>query len=266
MPDRAVRPLDAAGLLLIRDNGGPEILLGRRRRKARAFPGEYVVPGGLVEAGDRYASGFPETLPEPAAGLDGMTRRNLGVFARAALRECYEETGLLLVAGGRRATSGTAASTAAGRHRVWRAFAEISMVPAFAALLPVARAITPLGYPRRFHSRFFMTVLGGSAQVRPADPARPLAGDGELEDLAWVPVAATRDLPLADANAVVLEEVLGNLMTHHRPGAPWPGALAGAAAPCFTWRGPGEHQYRTVIPGKGAGRETLDGGRPSGDA
>ena len=44
------RPLDAAGLLLIRGNsGGLEILLGRRRRQARAFPGEYVCPGGLVE-------------------------------------------------------------------------------------------------------------------------------------------------------------------------------------------------------------------------
>jgi 8-oxo-dGTP pyrophosphatase MutT (NUDIX family) len=249
VPNRAVRPLDAAGLLLIRDNGGPEILLGRRRRKARAFPGEYVVPGGLVEAGDHRPSGFPETLPEPAAGLDGMTRRNLGVFARAALRECYEETGLLLVAGDRRAAAHGAARSVA-RHRVWQAFGEISLVPAFAALLPVARAITPLGYPRRFHSRFFMTVLGGSAQVRPADPARPLAGDGELEDLGWVPVAETRTLPLAAANAVILAEILGNLMTHHRPGAPWPGALAGAAAPCFTWRGPGEHQYRTVIPRK----------------
>ena len=244
MPNRPVRPLDAAGLLLIRDNVGLEILLGRRRRKARAFPGEYVFPGGLVEAADRDVSGFHETLPGPAAGLDGKTRRNLFVFARTALRECYEETGLLLVAGDRPGSpSGTGR-----RHEVWRAFAEIAEVPAFAALLPVARAITPLGYPRRFHSRFFMTVLGVSARVRPADPARALAGDGELEDLGWVPIEETRRLPLAGANTVVLEECLGKLMKRHRPGAPWPGALAGAPAPCFTWRGPQEHQYRTIIP------------------
>ena len=170
----------------------------------------------------------------PAAGLDRETRRNLSVFARAALRECYEETGLLLVA----------------RDRP--AFAGIAEVPAFGALLPVARAITPLGYPRRFHSRFFMTVLGSSAQVRPADPTRPLIGDGELEDLGWVPIAETRRLQLAGANAVVLEEVLAKLMKRHRPGAPWPGPLAGAPAPCFTWRGPQEHQYRTVIPARDA--------------
>jgi len=248
VPNRPFRPLDAAGLLLIRDTGGDggglEILLGRRRRKARSFPGEYVFPGGLVEAADRHVSGFHETLPGPPAGLDRKTRRNLFVFARTALRECYEETGLLLVAGDRPDLP----SAGDRRHEVWRAFAEIAEVPAFAALLPVARAITPLGYPRRFHSRFFMTVLGVSAQVRPADPARPLAGDGELEDLGWVPIEETRRLPLAGANTVVLEECLGTLMSRHRPGAPWPGPLAGAPAPCFTWRGPREHQYRTIIP------------------
>jgi 8-oxo-dGTP pyrophosphatase MutT (NUDIX family) len=243
MPNRPVRPLDAAGLLLIRDNGGLEILLGRRRRKARAFPGEYVFPGGLVEAADRHVSGFHETLPVSAAGLDGKTRRNLFVFARTALRECYEETGLLLVAGDQPDSPSAGDrqdSPGAGdrHHEVWRAFAEIAAVPAFAALLPVARAITPLGYPRRFHSRFFMTVLGVSAQVKPADPARALAGDGELEDLGWVPIEETRRLPLAGANTVVLEECLGKLMKRHRPGAPWPGPLAGAPAPCFTWRGP----------------------------
>ncbi len=248
MPNRPVRPLDAAGLLLIRDTGGLEILLGRRRRKARAFPGEYVFPGGLVEAADRHVSGFHETLPMPAAGLDRETRRNLSVFARAALRECYEETGLLLVARDRPASP----SGVARHHEVWQAFAGIAEVPAFGALLPVARAITPLGYPRRFHSRFFMTVLGSSTQVRPADPTRPLIGDGELEDLGWVPIAETRRLQLAGANAVVLEEVLAKLMKRHRPGAPWPGPLAGAPAPCFTWRGPQEHQYRTVIAARDA--------------
>lgn len=245
MPSRPVRPRDAAGLLLIRQGRGDglEILLGRRSRKARAFPGEYVFPGGLVESGDRRRSGFPEPLAAPPAGLDAKTRRHLQVFARTAIRECFEETGLLLIeASGRSAPGATARA-----REVWRAFAEIAAVPAFGALLPVARAITPTGYPRRFHSRFFLTLLGGSVQVRPADPAHPLAGDGELEDLGWVPIAESRRLPLAGANAVVLEEVFGRLLRRHGPGDPWPGPLAGAPAPCFTWRGPREDQYRTVI-------------------
>ena len=243
MPHRPVRPRDAAGILLIRDNGGPEILLGRRRSSARAFPGQYVFPGGMVEAEDRQPSGFDEALPVPSAGLDRRSLKALPVFARAALRECYEETGLLLIARPRQ----SAARRQASDRKVWRAFAERAAAPAFGALLPVARAITPCGYPRRFHSRFFMTVLGPSAQVRSADAAGRLAGDGELEDLGWVPIAETRGLPLAAANAAVLHEVLTNLVARHPAGAPWPGALADALAPCFTWRGPGEQPYRTVI-------------------
>ena len=243
MPNRPVRPRDAAGLLLIRDHGGPEILLGRRRSGARAFPGQYVFPGGLVEAADRQPSGFDETLPMPAAGLDRRTRKSLTVFARAALRECFEETGLLVIARHRRAAPHARASA----RPVWRAFSERAAAPAFGALLPVARAITPCRYPRRFHSRFFLALLGAEAQVRSADPAGRLAGDGELEDLGWVPVAETGRLPLAAANAAVLHEVLSHLLAHHPTGAPWPGDLAGAPAPCFTWRGPAQHPYRTVI-------------------
>ena len=63
-----------------------------------------------------------------------------------------------------------------------------------------------------------------------------------------MPIADTRGLPLAGANAVVLDEVLDTLLRRHRPGDPWPGPLAGAPVPCFTWRGPREDQYRTVIP------------------
>ena len=248
MPHRTVRTRDAAGILLIRDNGGPEILLGRRRSSARAFPGQYVFPGGMVEAEDRQPSGFDEALPVPSAGLDRRSLTTLPVFARAALRECYEETGLLLIDRRRQpAGRGRASDQRASDRKVWRAFAERATAPAFNALLPVARAITPCGYPRRFHSRFFMTVLGASAQVRSTDAAGRLAGDGELEDLGWVPIAETRGLPLAAANAAVLHEVLTNLVARHPAGAPWPGALADAPAPCFTWRGPGEQPYRTVI-------------------
>ena len=190
----------------------------------------------------REASSRPPTVSFPAFPNPCPCRPQ--AWSRAALRECFEETGLLLVARDRPAP----ACDMARYHGVWRAFAGIAEAPAFGALLPVARAITPLGYPRRFRSRFFMTVLGSSAQVRPTDPKRPLAGDGELEDLGWVPIAETWRLPLAGANIVVLEECLAKLMKRHRPGAPWPGPLAGAPAPCFTWRGPREHQYRTVIP------------------
>ncbi len=242
MRNQPVRPVDSAGLLLIRDaTGGPEVLLGRRRRTARAFPGEYVFPGGVVEPADARASGFPEPVPMPAGGLDRTTRARLHVFARTALRECYEETGLLLE------TGDPPGDRAEGPHGapVWQAYADAGAVPAFAKLLLVARAITPVAYPMRFHSRFFLAVLR-AADLRPADHATPLAGDGELEDLGWVPVSETGRLPVADANALVLREALVRLDEFERQGGPWPAAAA--PAPCFTWRGPDERLYRTIAP------------------
>ncbi len=245
MPLDAVRPVDSAGLLLIRQGpAGPEILLGRRRRSARAFPGAYVFPGGLMETADRRASGFREDVPLPPAGLDGRTRRGLRAFARTALRECYEETGLLLVS----AKPCETASGGPGEAPVWRAYAEAGRAPAFEALLLTARAITPRNSQRRFHSRFFMAVLGPTAALLPGEDAAAMGGDGELEDLGWVRLRDSGKVPLADANAVVLDEVRPHLADHGIGTEGWPGRAAASPAPCFTWRGPEQHQFRTVVP------------------
>lgn len=253
-----VRPVDSAGLLLIREGpAGPGVLMGRRRRGARFLPGAYVFPGGVVDTADRLVSGFPEPITVPAAGLDRTTRSRLRVFARTALRECYEETGALLevtaqreraappqpaarhVAGPGRASSGPGAPTAAP---VWHAYARADAIPAFGTLLLVARAITPARSPIRFHTRFFMALVG-SPGWRLSDQAS--GGDGELEDVGWVPVAETARLPVPVANLVVLREAMSRRARHRRAGGPWPASAAGEPAPCFTWRGTAECLHRT---------------------
>ena len=219
-----VRPAEAAGLVLIRQapKGSAEVLLGRRSRGARFMPGVYVFPGGRLSAADRRPSGFAETLAPPPTGLDARTRRGLAVFARAALRETFEETGLLL--GASAAHSERPDPAGARAAEVWTAFARAGLAPAFGALKLVARAITPSGSPIRFHTRFFLA--DGAAA------AGHLAGDGELEDIRWVPVAATAALPIAHVTLRVLEEAL----THHGPGAE--SALGARPAALFHWIGP----------------------------
>src|SRR3954463_9173750 len=88
---KVVKPVDAAGLVLIRAGrkGEPEILLGRRHRRAGFLPDIYVVPGGRVDTADHAPSGFAERLhPAVATALEsGGSRRPALAFPRAALRE-----------------------------------------------------------------------------------------------------------------------------------------------------------------------------------
>ena len=192
----AVRPVDAAGLVLIRQgHGQPEVLMGRRHRRHVFLPNIYVFPGGRLDAADNEASGFPEAVPgETLRELRrGAGRRTPLSFARAALRETLEETGLLVGQPGR-------APGGAGRREPWRHFARQGLVPAFAALGFVCRAITPTSSARRYNTRF---LIADGALAR-----GDLAGDGELEDLAWRGTGALRHLGLVDVTAFVLEEAL----------------------------------------------------------
>jgi 8-oxo-dGTP pyrophosphatase MutT (NUDIX family) len=58
-----VRPIDAAGLVLLRGApDAPEVLMGRRHKRASFLPDIYVFPGGRLDESDRAPSGFPEPL------------------------------------------------------------------------------------------------------------------------------------------------------------------------------------------------------------
>jgi 8-oxo-dGTP pyrophosphatase MutT (NUDIX family) len=246
-----VSPAAAAGLVLIRQTVsaspggfGAEVLLGRRSGRSRFMPGIYVFPGGRVGPEDRQPSGFAEPLPDPPPGLDRATRQRLPVFARAALRETYEETGLLLgaaeVASAPSPRLGDPGSDDSGLDgsgldgcgmggaAPWKAFAAAGLEPGFAGMRLVARAITPANSPVRFHTRFFLaegTAAGGE-----------IAGDGELEDIHWAPIESLPELPMADITHLVLEEALA-----HRAGAGGPGR----PAPLFHWIGPRRYvKYR----------------------
>ena len=183
------------------------MLLGRRHRRAAFLPDIYVFPGGRLDAADRLPSGFAETLsPALERQLAGdRTGRHALAFPRAAIRETFEETGLLVAdpAPPPPGDSGT-------RGGVWGAFAAHGLAPAFGRLEYVCRAITPTGSHRRYDTRFFLArdpVLAGD-----------IAGDGELDDLAWWPLAAIPGLKLVDVTEFVLGEALRHWRQPHAPG------------------------------------------------
>src|SRR5262252_2020164 len=85
---KPVRPRDAASLILLRQReAGLEVLIGRRGKGARFMPGRYVFPGGRVTAEDAQAW---------AGEIENDEERRTLALKRAALRETFEETGLVV--------------------------------------------------------------------------------------------------------------------------------------------------------------------------
>ena len=215
----AAKPRDAASIILLRRQGrGLAVLTGQRGATAKFMPGRYVFPGGVLAPPDSRASGFSEDLPAQPQGLGAATERRLAAFARAALRELYEETGLLLGSPAPEGATGPSGGC-------WQAYERAGLRPAFSALRLVARAITPSSAPLRFHTRFFL------ADGDLAEGA--LGGDGELENLGWRPFAEFARLPSAEISRLVLAEARVHRTQPARPAARffWTGAGKRRSAP-----------------------------------
>ena len=189
---RVVRPVDAAGLILLRGRrDAPEILLGRRHSKTAFLPDIYVVPGGRVDPGDHMPSGFRERLHPAVAKALHTGRRPPLSFLRAALRELHEETGLILPGDG---------SGKPGDIAVWQAYGQAGSTPDFGALDFVLRAITPVGSHRRYNTRFFLGD-GGTA-------VGALQSNGELLDLRWRKLAELDRLNIVDVTWALIRLAL----------------------------------------------------------
>lgn len=87
-----VRARPAATILLLRDDPmhGLQVLMTRRSATASFAPGAYVFPGGALDTAD----GSPTALAVARARPDQDEAHRL--FAAAALREAFEELGVLL--------------------------------------------------------------------------------------------------------------------------------------------------------------------------
>ncbi|WP_292175722.1 NUDIX domain-containing protein [Brevundimonas sp.] len=199
------RPKDAATLILTRGtSGSTEVLMGRRAPGHVFMASKWVFPGGRIERADYSAASATDLPAQDAARLarEGNARR-ARALALTAVRETFEETGLML------AEPAPIASVAGA----WREFRAVGALPDLAALSYVARAITPPGRTRRFDARFFMA--DAKALLRP----EPTAGSGELDEIAWMPLADARALDLPAITRFVLGEVAERLI---QPGRPLP--------------------------------------------
>ena len=199
---RASRPRDAASLVIYRRAQGQyEVLMGKRGRRARFKPGVYVFPGGALDRSDYLAT--------PAQGLSTELVQLLAVsgskgkanaLAMAAIRECYEECGLLF---GEPGNLGTVP------HPSWEAFRKEGLVPNLRDLEFLGRAITPTYHAVRYHARFFAIPF---ERMRGS-----IVGNGELEDLRWVCADGLGDIESTIIQESIVTTLLRRLQGNDAP-------------------------------------------------
>lgn len=194
-----VRPVPAATLMLLRDGAdGLEVLMTTRHREAGFAAEAMVFPGGKVNPGDH-------ALARSCAASPGLDEAAL-TFRVAALRETFEECGLLLA---RIADTGAVLSqdmlTAlfarrSGATDFMTVIAEARLELATDLLVPFAHWITPADQPKRFDTKFFLA---------PAPATQVAVPDGrEAVDAVWT----TPEAALAGADAGRIKLILATRM------------------------------------------------------
>ncbi|MYZ46677.1 NUDIX hydrolase [Propylenella binzhouense] len=200
--ERALRPKDA-GALIVLDRSGADlrVLMGRRSHRHVFMPGYLVFPGGRIEAADRHAPAASELDPIVEAKLllemrERPSRARARAIALAALRETYEEAGLVI---GERGSPARPV-----RNGAWRPYVATGVVPALGRLALVARAITPPNRIRRFDARFFAVFADAvAATVEPPQD--------ELVEPAWLTFAEARAHPLAEITRLIFDDLEARL-------------------------------------------------------
>ncbi|MFA7268341.1 MAG: MBL fold metallo-hydrolase [Sterolibacterium sp.] len=157
-------PRPAATLILARDTDqGMQVLMVRRSTQADYAAGSYVFPGGTLEESDGA-----ETI---LRHCDRQTTRDEQFALKfCAIRECFEEAGLLLAVDADNnpvgmETEQTILSYADARRSMLAgsmSFADLcdrhALRPATAELAYFSHWITPLGAPKRFDVHFFVAA------------------------------------------------------------------------------------------------------------
>ena len=212
-----VRPKDAATLILVdRTAPKPKVLLGRRHQNHKFMPGKFVFPGGRMDPIDRKMARNAQLDPHVEDWLMRAVQRPNPQRARAvvlaAIRETFEETGLLLGIPkiDLPADPGLTASA------MWTAFAQAGIHPDLGNIHFVVRAITPPGRSRRFDTRFF-TADATTVTHRVEGIVGP---DSELVELVWVPIDEAKRLDMPAITGVALDELERRVaagLTHDLP-------------------------------------------------
>jgi glyoxylase-like metal-dependent hydrolase (beta-lactamase superfamily II)/8-oxo-dGTP pyrophosphatase MutT (NUDIX family) len=173
--DSTVVPRAASTVALLRPGpSGPKVLLTHRPSTMDFGPGLHVFPGGAVDPGDSDARLVARSALSPDACAAAWARDLVpaAAFAHhvAAIRELFEEAGVLLATTRAGAAPDPAAVEAARRSGL--PFGELvealDLVLRTDLLVPLSRWVTPpVGTGRRYDARFYVAALPDGAAVSP---------------------------------------------------------------------------------------------------
>ena len=184
-----LEPRPASTVLIVREGDSVEVLMLRRSLRSDFVGGAYVFPGGGVDEGDVALADFVVGLDDVTASARlGLASGGLAYYA-AALRELFEEAGLLIACDengecvvptapqAQRLSEHRAAMNARAAH-LDELLDEFSWRLDVRAMEYLAHWVTPVGPPRRYDTRFFV-VAAPSGQVAAHD-------EGETVAARWV--------------------------------------------------------------------------------
>jgi 8-oxo-dGTP pyrophosphatase MutT (NUDIX family) len=211
-----VEPADAATTVLLRERpGGMQVYLLRRHLAMPFAAGMYAFPGGRVDPRDRdQAVGWSGPSPADWAQRLRCDEPTARALVCAAVRETFEESGVLLAGRGRQTVVGDTTGEEWERDRA----ALVGRTLAFSDLLerrrlvlrsdllaPWAHWITPAFEPRRYDTRFFVARLPAGQR------ARDVSGEADavcwLRPAAAVAAAAAGELAMLPPTYVTLQEL-----------------------------------------------------------
>jgi len=178
-------PQPAAAIALLRDRaeGGVEVFMVRRHIQSDFAPDVFVFPGGTVKPEDATL----ESSMSSHAPQEGPTALGIG-FRAAAIRECFEEAGVLLASRNGQPLDFTGVEAEHFTdYRMQLQRKEITLNEIVAregltlasdALLHWAHWITPEAWPKRFDTHFFLAEA----------PTGQLAAHDDLEttESVWI--------------------------------------------------------------------------------
>lgn len=244
---------EAATLALVRDGAeGPEVLLLRRTMDVVFLPGFDVFPGGAVSDQD-----------------------DLPVDRTAALRECFEEAGILVIRGADGELATHTVAELADRQQldagtqVFRDYCRrLDLNPATQDLIYLGRWITPPGLPRRFDTRFFLAPVPPGQSAHPdgtetvagvwLTPEQALAEHARGERLMVPPTLGTLRQLQGFHSLADLTAALATRVPYEAPAEDWP-VRDGTLAPGRT----GYDEARFLDPeGHGQVAGSIEPGNP----